>query len=79
MVSPSPNFLKNKLLAALSNADLALLQPHLEPVELGGSQGSRIRPTSPSSTAILSSVGLLRLSLAIATNASKLVLSALKG
>ena len=34
MVSPSSNFLKNKLLAALSNADLALLQPHLEPVEL---------------------------------------------
>ena len=34
MVSPSSNFLKNKILAALSNADLALLQPHLEPVEL---------------------------------------------
>ena len=34
MVSSSSNFLKNKLLAALSNADLALLQPHLEPVEL---------------------------------------------
>ena len=27
MVSPSSNFLKNKLLGALSNADLALLQP----------------------------------------------------
>ena len=34
MVSPSPNVLRNKLLTALSNADLALLQPHLEPVEL---------------------------------------------
>ena len=34
MVSPSSNLLKNKLLAALSNADLALLQPDLEPVEL---------------------------------------------
>jgi CRP-like cAMP-binding protein len=34
MVSPSSNILKNKLLAGLSNADLALLQPHLEPVEL---------------------------------------------
>ena len=34
MVSSSSNFLKNKILAALSNADLALLQPHLEPVEL---------------------------------------------
>jgi hypothetical protein len=34
MVSPSLNFRKNKLLAALSNADLALLQPDLEPVEL---------------------------------------------
>ena len=34
MISPSPNALKNKLLAALSNADIALLQPHLEPVEL---------------------------------------------
>jgi CRP-like cAMP-binding protein len=30
----SPNFQKNQLLAALSNADLALLQPHLEPVSL---------------------------------------------
>src|SRR6476660_10008012 len=34
MVSPSSNFRKNKILAALSNADLALLQPDLEPVEL---------------------------------------------
>ena len=34
MVPSSPNFLKNRLLRALSNADLALLQPHLEPVEL---------------------------------------------
>ena len=34
MVSPSSNFRKNQLLAALSNADLALLQPHLESVEL---------------------------------------------
>ena len=34
MVSTSPNFHKNQLLAALSNADLALLQPDLEPVEL---------------------------------------------
>jgi CRP-like cAMP-binding protein len=34
MVSPSPNFRRNKLLAALSNQDMALLQPHLEPVEL---------------------------------------------
>jgi hypothetical protein len=34
MVSPSSNFRKNQLLAALSNADLALLQPDLKPVEL---------------------------------------------
>ena len=34
MVSPSANFLRKKLLAALSNADLALLQPQLEPMEL---------------------------------------------
>ena len=34
MVPSSPNFRKNRLLRALSNADLALLQPHLEPVEL---------------------------------------------
>src|SRR6478752_4741035 len=34
MVPLSPNFRRNKLLAALSNTDLALLQPHLEPVEL---------------------------------------------
>ena len=34
MPSTSPNFQKNQLLAALSNADLALLQPHLEPVSL---------------------------------------------
>ena len=34
MVSSSPNFRKNRILATLSNADLALLQPHLEPVEL---------------------------------------------
>jgi CRP-like cAMP-binding protein len=34
MISPSQNFPKNKVLAALSNADLALLQPHLEPVQL---------------------------------------------
>jgi CRP-like cAMP-binding protein len=34
MIASSPNFLKNRLLRALSNADLALLQPHLEPVEL---------------------------------------------
>jgi CRP-like cAMP-binding protein len=34
MPSTAPNFQKNQLLAALSNADLALLQPHLEPVSL---------------------------------------------
>jgi CRP-like cAMP-binding protein len=34
MVSPSPNVLRNKLLTALSNADLALLEPDLEPVSL---------------------------------------------
>lgn len=34
MVCTSPNFRKNQLLTALSNADLALLQPDLEPVEL---------------------------------------------
>ena len=34
MPSTSPNFQKNHLLAALSNADLALLQPHFEPVSL---------------------------------------------
>ena len=34
MVSSSPNFRKNRLLRALSNADLALLQPDLESVAL---------------------------------------------
>lgn len=34
MVSSSPSVRKNRLLRALSKADLALLQPHLEPVEL---------------------------------------------
>jgi hypothetical protein len=34
MVSSSPNFRKNQPLSALSKADLALLQPNLEPVEL---------------------------------------------
>jgi len=34
VVSPSQNFRKNQLLAALSNADLALLQPDLESVAL---------------------------------------------
>ena len=34
MVSPSPNFRKNQILASLSKADQALLEPHLEPVEL---------------------------------------------
>ena len=77
MVSPSSNFLKNKLLAALSNADLALLQPHLEPVELEVRKVLE-SPTSPSSTAISSSVDSLRLSLATVTNASKLASSALK-
>ena len=77
MVSPSSNFRKNKLLAALSNADLALLQPHLEPVELEVRKVLESR-TSLSSTAISLSVGLLRLSLAIATNVSKLASSAPK-
>ena len=77
MVSPSSNFRKNQLLAALSNADLALLQPHLESVELEVRKVLNLR-TSPSSTAISLSGGLLRLSLAMATNASKLVSSAPK-
>jgi hypothetical protein len=34
VVSTPQNFRKNQLLAALSNTDLALLQPDLEPVEL---------------------------------------------
>jgi hypothetical protein len=70
MVSPSSNFRKNQLLAALSNADLALLQPHLESVEL------EVRKVLESPISL--SVGLLRLWLAIATNASKLVSSAPK-
>jgi hypothetical protein len=74
MVCTSPNFRKNQLLAALSNADLALLQPDLEPVEL------EVRKVleSPNKPNILSSGGLLRLSLVIATNASKLMSSAAK-
>jgi CRP-like cAMP-binding protein len=34
MARATPNFIRNGLLTTLSNADLALLQPHLEPVSL---------------------------------------------
>ena len=77
MVSSSSNFRKNQLLAALSNADLALLQPDLEPVELEVRKVLE-SPNKPIKHAILSSGGLLRLSRVIATNASKLVSSASK-
>ena len=77
MVSPSSNFRKNQLLAALSNADLALLQPHLESVELEVRKVLE-SPNKPIKHSYLSSVGSLRLSQAIATNVSKLASSALK-
>ena len=73
MVSPSSNVYKNKLLAALSNADLALL----EPVELEVRKVLET-PNKPIKHSYFIEGGLLRLSLVTATNASKLVSSAPK-
>ena len=76
MVSPSPkNFRKNQLLAALSNADLALLQPHLEPVELEVHKVLE-QPNKPIKHSYFIERGLASIVAAIVTNVSKLASSA---